>query len=251
MEAVPTFEFIADPLFLIAALAAFVAAVVRGFSGFGAGLIFMPIGAACLGPKNAAGILFVIDTILILPFVANAARIVDWREILPLGIGAVIAVPVGVAVLLTSDPVPLRWGLSITILLSVGVLAMGWRYRGPTRLPLSLAVGGLAGFLSGSVQIPGPPVLIYWLGREIVSTTMRANAIVFFMVTTVCSGIAYVLGGIFTEAVLVRSAALLPVYGLGMLLGSRMFGLASEATYRQIAYASILFAAVVSMPVFG
>jgi uncharacterized membrane protein YfcA len=248
---VPGMDFVADPLFLTAALAAFAAAIVRGFSGFGAGLIFMPIGAACLGPKTAAGVLFVIDTILILPFVARAVQIVEWREVLPLGVGAVLAVPLGVAVLLRADPIPLRWALSITILISVGVLAMGWRYRGPTRLPLSLAVGGLAGFLSGSVQIPGPPVLIYWLGREVVSKTMRANAIVFFMFSTVISGIGYVIAGIFTGEVLLRSAALLPVYGLGMLIGSRMFGLAGEATYRRIAYASILFAALVAMPVFG
>ena len=49
-------------------------AIVRGFSGFGAGLIFMPVAAACLGPKPAAGILYIIDTLLILPFVAQAVR---------------------------------------------------------------------------------------------------------------------------------------------------------------------------------
>jgi uncharacterized membrane protein YfcA len=248
---VPSLAFIAEPLFLTAAAAALVAAIVRGFSGFGAGLIFMPIGAACLGPKQAAGILFVIDTLLILPFVPAAARIVDWREILPLGISAMLMVPVGAAILVHADPVPLRWVLCLTILASVGLLAMGWRYRGPTRAPLSVLVGSLAGFLSGFAQIPGPPVLIYWLGREIVSRTMRANAIVFFMTTTIISGVAYLVGGIFTEAVLVRAAVLLPIYGVGMFFGSRFFGLAGERTYRGIAYAAILFAAIVSMPIFG
>ena len=243
--------FLSEPLFYVAALAALAAALVRGFSGFGAGLIFMPVAAACFGPKPAAGILFLIDTILILPFVLRAVKIVDWREILPLGIGAMLAVPAGVCVLLHLDPVPLRWGLSLAILLSVGVLAAGWRYRGPTRAWLSASVGALAGFMSGAAQIPGPPVLIYWLGREVVSATMRANAIVFFMFTTVVSGLLFALGGIFTAEVMARSVALFPVYALGIFLGGRMFGLASEATYRRIAYFSILFVALVSMPVFG
>jgi uncharacterized membrane protein YfcA len=243
--------FLAEPLFWVAATAAFLAALIRGFSGFGAGLVFMPVGAACFDPKTAAGVLFVIDTILILPFVARAVRIVDWPDVLPLGLGAVLAVPAGALVLFTVDPVALRWGLSIAILVSVGILAAGWRYRGRTRAWLSLIVGGLAGFMSGAAQIPGPPVLIYWLGRDVVSATMRANAIVFFLFTTVISGIAFVIGGIFTAEVMVLSAALFPVYAAGILIGSRMFGLASETTYRRIAYASILFVAAASLPVFG
>ena len=247
----PPFDFLTSPLFWAAALAALVAAIVRGFSGFGAGLIFMPVAAACLGPKPAVGILYIVDTILILPFVARAIPRADWHDVLPLGIGAVVAVPFGVAVLLHADPVPLRWALSIAILVSIGALAAGLRYTGPTQVPLSLAVGAMAGFLSGSVQIPGPPVLIYWLGRKVVSGTMRANAIVFFMFTTVISGVGFLYGGIFTADVLAGSLALFPVYALGIFIGSRFFGHASEATYRGIAYATILFAAVISMPLFG
>jgi uncharacterized protein len=213
--------------------------------------IFMPIAAALLGPKSAAGILYVIDTILILPFVAKAVRIADWHDVIPLAIGAVVAVPLGVFVLLHVDTVPLRWGLSLTILASIGALAAGLRYRGPTRVPLSLAVGAIAGFLSGAVQIPGPPVLIYWLGRKVVSATMRANAIVFFMFTTVIAGIGFLHAGIFTAEVMTKSAALFPVYAVGIFLGSQLFGRASEATYRTIAYATILAAAIISMPVFG
>jgi uncharacterized protein len=248
---VPGFDFVSEPQFWIAALAAFAAAAIRGFSGFGAGLVFMPVAAACFGPKMAAGILFIIDTILIVPFVVKAVRIVDWREVLPLGLGAMATVPAGALVLLYVDPIPLRWGLSLAIFASVGVLAAGWRYRGPTRIWLSALVGAVAGFLSGAAQIPGPPVLIYWLGRDVVSATMRANAIVFFCFTTIVSGIAFLIGGIFTAEVMARSAALLPVYALGIFIGGRLFGLASEATYRRIAYASILFVAIASLPVFG
>ncbi len=246
----PGFGFLSEPQFWIAAVAAFAAAAIRGFSGFGAGLVFMPVAAACFGPKIAAGILFVIDTILIVPFVVKAVRIVDWREVLPLGLAAMVTVPAGALVLLYVDPIPLRWGLSLAILASVGVLAAGWRYRGRTRIWLSALVGATAGFLSGAAQIPGPPVLIYWLGREVVSATMRANAIVFFCFTTLVSGVAFLIGGIFTAEVMARSAALLPVYALGIFIGGRLFGLASEATYRRIAYASILFVALASLPVF-
>ena len=247
----PDVGYVTSPEFWIVAAVAFVAAAVRGFSGFGAGLIFMPVAAAMLGPKTAAGILYIIDTILILPFVVKAVGRAEWHDVLPLAIGGMIAVPVGVWALVHLDPVLLRWGLSITILASIGALALGLRYRGPTRVPLSLGVGAIAGFLSGAVQIPGPPVLIYWLGRQVVSATMRANAIVFFMFTTIVSGIGFLYSGIFTPDVLTGSLALFPVYAIGILGGSLLYGRASEATYRAIAYATILASAIVSMPVFG
>ena len=169
---------------------------------------------------------------------------------MPLGLGAVIAVPAGVAVLIHGDAVPIRWGVSLAILTAIAVLAGGWRYRGPERLPLSIAIGGLAGFLSGLAQLPGPPVLVYWLGRDTPAQRLRANAIIFFCFTTVIAGIAYAASGLFTAEVAVRSAALLPVYGIATLIGSRFFGDTSEATFRRIAYWLIAFVALATLPAF-
>ncbi len=45
------------------AFAAFVAGLSRGFSGFGAALIFIPLGSAAVGPALAAPILLAIDAV--------------------------------------------------------------------------------------------------------------------------------------------------------------------------------------------
>ena len=243
-------QILAEPAMWVAIAAALLAGLVRGFSGFGAGLIYIPLAAAVFNPRVAAGTLFVFDTIIIIPLVIRALAHVAWREILPLGIGAIVAVPAGVAVLVYVDPLPIRWGVSVTVLIAVAVLAAGWRYRGPERLPLSIGIGGLAGFLSGVAQIPGPPVLIYWLGRDTPAQRMRANAIVFFCFTTVISGFAYAVSGVFTSEVAARSAILLPVYGIAIFTGSRLFGGTSEATYRRVAYALIVFVAIATLPAF-
>ena len=247
----PLADRLKDPLVWIGAAAAFAASLVRGFSGFGAGMIFVPVAAACFGPRVAAAVLLIIDSLLILPLIPRALPRIEWREFLPMAIGSVVTVPLGAWVLLAVDPVPIRWGISVVILVFVALLAAGWRYRGPIRASLSLAVGGLAGFMGGVAQISGPPVLIYWLGREIVSATMRANAIVFFCFSAIATGIAFLLAGIFTREVMLLSLVYLPVYALGMVLGSLLFGRASEATYRAIAYAVIVFVALTTLPIFG
>jgi uncharacterized membrane protein YfcA len=243
-------EFLSEPAMLVAIGGALIAGLVRGFAGFGAGMVYIPVAAAAFDPRIAAATLFVFDTIIIIPLVIRAASYVAWREILPLGLGAMIAVPAGVAVLIHVDPVPIRWGLSVAILVAIAALAGGWRYRGPERLPLSIAIGGLAGFLSGLAQLPAPPVLVYWLGRDTPAQILRANAIIFFCFTTVVAGIAYAASGLFTAEVAARSVALLPVYGIAIFAGSRLFGTTSEATYRRIAYGLIVFVALATLPAF-
>ncbi len=180
----PAFHFLSQPLFWVTAVAALAGSTIRGFAGFGAALIFVPIAAACLGPRNAAGILFVVDTVLIAPYVVRALFVVEWGEVLPLGIASLVTVPLGAAVLVHVDPVPVRWGISLTILAFVAALAAGWRYHGPSRIWLSSAVGAVSGFLSGVAQLAGPPVILYWLGRQAAPRSVRANTIVFFCFTS-------------------------------------------------------------------
>src|SRR5919106_6814645 len=81
------------------ALAATVAGVVRGFSGFGSAMIFIPIASALTNPPTAV-VLLLFDTLLTVPLVVRAVRRCSWREVLPLGLGAVVTVPLGVWLLI-------------------------------------------------------------------------------------------------------------------------------------------------------
>ena len=77
---------------------------------------------------------------------------------------------------------------------------------------------------------------------------MRANIILFFAVTTLFSGTGYVWSGLITVRVLMIAALIAPVYGYGTWAGSRMFGLASEQTFRRICLTMICVATLISMP---
>ncbi|MFC6491921.1 TSUP family transporter [Ancylobacter dichloromethanicus] len=164
-----------DPALVWAFLTALVAGVTRGFSGFGGALIFVPLVSAAYGPRVAAPSLLVIDTLLTLPFVIPALRACVWRQVAPLAVGAVVAVPAGVWVLGRTDPLVLRWGLALLGLGLLALLASGWRHTGRHRLPTTLAVGAVAGFCGGAAQMSGPAVVAYWLGSGQPSALVRAN----------------------------------------------------------------------------
>ena len=231
-------------------LAAALAGIVRGFTGFGAALVFIPIASSMVAPWQAVILLFVIDCVTTLPLIPNAARNCTWREIIPLTLGAMVTVPIGAFFLLSVDPTALRWALAVLALGAVSVLASGWRYQAPPSPALSATVGAVSGFLGGLCSFYGPPIAIFWLGGQNNSTTVRANVNLFLVSMTVVSGVTYAIHGLFKIEVVVRGVELMPVYGLAVWTGTKLFRYASESSFRRIAYLIISGAAVSSLPVF-
>src|SRR5690349_10026732 len=89
----------AEPRFAWLALAALLAGLVRGFSGFGAAMMFMPIASAAYDPVAAIAVLWIIDVLVSLPYLAPQLRRCVWREVIPLVLGAAVALPLGVLIL--------------------------------------------------------------------------------------------------------------------------------------------------------
>ena len=58
----------------------------------------------------------------------------------------------------------------------------------------------------------------------------------------------YLAGGILNASVLGLALLMGPVYGLGLFIGARLFGVADETFFRRICYALIAVAIVVSLP---
>lgn len=241
---------LADPAFLWVLAAVFAGGVVRGFSGFGTGMIIGPVAAALFSPQIAIAMIIVIDLLPMLPLLARSVGKADWQRIVPLALGHAALLPAGIYILKHVDPVIIRWLIAFVILVAVALLWSGWRYHGSRPTGLSAAIGGLSGFLGGSCGMSGPPVILYWMAGSEAPALIRANLIVFLFLSTSMIGAGLVSGGMFGLDSLARGIAAAPVYMAGLYAGSRMFGLASEETYRRIAYGVILVAGITSLPLF-
>ncbi len=98
-----------DGRFIAAVGIAVVSGLVRGFSGFGSALIYMPLISALYGPKVAAPTLLLIDTICSVPFTFHAAPHSNPREVAWVSLAGFIALPIGVMALVYIDAIVLRW----------------------------------------------------------------------------------------------------------------------------------------------
>src|SRR3546814_18161785 len=87
--------YLASERFLWLAAAAALAGLVRGFSGFGAAMVFVPLAGVVVRPEVAVPLLFVADNLATLHITMPSFRRCCWAEILPLAAGAGLPFPLG------------------------------------------------------------------------------------------------------------------------------------------------------------
>ena len=240
---------LAEPRFYAAFAVALLAGLVRGFSGFGSALIYVPMISALYDPRTAAGSFLLIDFVVGLAVLPGVWREAQWRDVIPLAVAAVVAAQFGALVLIYADPTALRWGIVVVVIILLAVLVSGWRYHGRPVLPVTLGVGALAGALGGAVQIVGPPVIVYWLGSGSTAAVVRANLTAFFGVFACALFVTYVARGLLPAHVVTLALLLGPPQVLALHLGTRLFHRASAQSYRRAAYVIVAMAALASMPV--
>jgi uncharacterized membrane protein YfcA len=126
---------------------------IRGFVGFGGPMTVIPLLAIYYPPAVAIWIMALID------FPPNAFLIPStWRYAkpqiyLPLIIGTVLTLAIGVYGLVMIDAVLMRRIISVAIILACLLLLSGWMYRGRVNTGGWLAVGALSGLVAGATLI--------------------------------------------------------------------------------------------------
>ncbi len=236
-------EFLAAP-FLIAALVAFIAGMVRGFAGFGAAMLMTPVFSAIYGPAMGITLCLLLEIAVALPLLPAVVRLVDWRRLGVLLAAATLAVPLGNIALTYIAPQPMRWLISAIVLLAVALLASGWRFPGKPNLATTLGVGASSGFLNGLSGMAGPPIAFYYLAGQDTTAQVRANLTTYFVFVDLAALAVFASRGLIGWDTGVHGAFLAPAVMIGGLAGERLFPLASESFYRRLALGLLVAVAI-------
>ncbi|RVT84172.1 sulfite exporter TauE/SafE family protein [Rhodobacteraceae bacterium CCMM004] len=231
--------------------AAAVAGVVRGFAGFGTGMVFLPVAARVLDPVSALVALVVMDLVGPLPAVPRALRDGHPPDIARLGLAMVLAMPLGLYALTQVPPEVFRWGVSLAALTLLAALVSGLRYRGRLTPPLVWATGAAGGVLGGAVGLGGPPVILLYLASTLPPAAVRGTITVYLILTDVALIALLGLMDRLTWAAVATGAALIPVYLLANLAGAAMFRPERARAYRVAAYAIIAGSALSGLPLWS
>ena len=118
-------DFIWTEQFAFAVAAAILAGTVRGFSGFGAGLVMTPLLALVYGPVDAVVIMMLTVLVGGAQMVPGVLPYATKRDLVPIAIACVFATPVGTYLLVTGDPDVMRRFIGGFVLVSALVMLRG------------------------------------------------------------------------------------------------------------------------------
>ncbi|AEC21587.1 transmembrane protein [Pusillimonas sp. T7-7] len=211
------------PIFAVLAGATFVGSVMRGFSGFGAGLLMAPVFSLLMSPTDVVVLVLGINLLTTFQMLPDALRNVNWRLVLRLFIPSLIGLPIGLAMLHMVDAAIMRKTVAFIVILVALLMLAGWHYRGRRGPAQDSMAGTLSGFMTAIAGIGGPPVILYMLSdRALPLAVMRAVSLVYFSMAQVATLAPLALSGSLTAQQGIYTLLLLPVAILASLLGAQL-----------------------------
>ncbi|MSP00861.1 MAG: sulfite exporter TauE/SafE family protein [Acetobacteraceae bacterium] len=221
---------------LIVALGAAVAGFVQGLSGFAFGLVAMGIWAWTLDPA-LAGPLVVFGSLIgqliaARPVLRGAS---PWRA-LPLVVGGICGVPIGVALLRYIDPVSFKACVGALLVLWCPVMLfagdlprISWGGRWA-----DAAAGWVGGVMGGLGGLTGPAPILWGTLRGWDRWEQRVVFMIFNLCLSALVIVIYIVSGTIRRADLPLFGIMIPAMLLPSLAGFRLYHRIDDATFRRV-----------------
>lgn len=242
---------LATPGLFWLAVAVAAAGFVRGFTGFGTALIFVPVANVFLDPKQ-------VIVVIALTGIASNAVILPraWgqgsrAEVGLLVAAALLTVPLGLLALDILDQITIRWMITGVAGGMLAALMFGWRYSRAVKGPALLIIGAAAGVIGGMTGLTGPIVILFYLAGQAAAQSVRANTILFLAALDLVLIANLLWQGAITAELFMLAALLSVPYATTTLMGQRLFHPEYEKYYRAAAYAVIALAVISGLPIWA
>ncbi len=229
-------DWLPDAPSLLILFGAVAAGFVQGLSGFAVGLVATAFWSYGLAPQEIAPLIALASIAGQLLTIRSVLPSLDLRLAMPMLLGGVAGVPVGVALLPHVDAVLFQFGVGLLLavycpaMLLAGALPrvrFGGRWAD--------AAAGLAGGVMGGIAGLGGPAPTLWCSlRGWDRDVQRAVFQSFLVIAQSAVLLGYIATGVITPHVLRLSLWILPCILLPALLGARLYSRFSAEAFRRL-----------------
>lgn len=219
----------------------FVAYALRGATGFGAGLVSIPLLLFALPPQVVIPLVTAMGMLASFAQAVQQRRFVDWAALRRLLIPSVLGVAVGLWLFKALDPEILLRALALFI---IGYALWGYLPRRVARpapawlAPLAGALGGFVATVFGGMA--GPLYVVYLRSRALDKARFRATMSFALVCLSSLRAAGYGGLGFYDAQVLWLLAAALPVLVVAMVAGDRWHAKLDEARFGHVVAALLV-----------
>lgn len=217
--------------FLAAAL--FVAAFIRGYSGFGFSAIFIIMAALTTNPVPLIPVVFSCEIAMTAFQARGIAPHIDWRRALFLLGGAALATVPSIAIMARLGEQEARVAVSVMVLLLSLLLLSGWQIKRQLGGPGHLGAGIVAG-IANSAGVGGLPTAAFLSAQAIAPAVFRATMIVFLTGIDLMALPVMAMNGLVGPDTGIGILLAFPILGAGIWVGSHSFARASQTQFRRV-----------------
>ena len=224
---------------------AFLAAGCQSLTGFGSALVAVPLLSLYLDAKLAVVIATLLSTVISAPLIVEVRRQVRLTKVVPLAIGSLVGVPLGILILKTVDAGVLKILVAVVVILASALLFLAPRLKLGQRNTLSsLVTGALSGLLRASTSMAGPPVVLYTLSHEQEIEEFRSTVLGVFLFTGVLTIPGFFVADLVSNDALVATAVAVPGMVLGLLIGIVLRARVEPKLFRKLVLAVLVVTSI-------
>ena len=231
MNTANLFSFIPDNYFLIASVVIF-SGFLRGFIGFGSGLLMIPILSYFYSPVFAMvfNIVIEIPATIYLTFVGIKKS--NLKEITPMMFTMMLTIPFGTIFLVSVDEQIIKTLMSLLLIFFVILIATGWRIKSTITKYVLVLGGAISGLMQGATGMGGPPYVTVLLSKNDSDDVARANILVITSGLVISAIISLYYFGLFTKDILLTGAISAPIYVFATYIGTKFFNYSGNKYFR-------------------
>ncbi len=227
------FEVLPTDFFLIL-FVILISGFIRGFLGFGSGLITIPILSFLYSPVFAIvfNIIIEIPTTIYLTFIG--AKTCKFKEISPMFFSMMLTIPIGTIFLISIDEQIIKIIMSILVIFFVILIASGWRLKSTITKYVLLISGIISGLMQGVTGMGGPSFATVLLSKDDKEEVIRGNILIMSAGIVISAVISMYYFNLFSLELLLTGIIAAPFYILASYTGSRFYNLSGKKYFRNI-----------------
>ena len=234
---------VSDPsLYLLILLSgAFLGAFVQGATGFGSGLLINAFWLHIMEPTHAIPLNVVTSLFISGVPIYKLRKKLDFSKLKQFAIFGVVGIPIGMYLLVISDPSKLKFSIGILLVIyAVLMLKISSFSINVNNKSINNLVGFISGVIGGLTALLGIIPVAWFSVQRLPKNTKRGTYEPFIFITSIAAIISFAFAGLYKIEMIFDLLKIIPALLVGSWLGIKIYNKINDNLFRKVVLGLIL-----------